>query len=187
MTGGRRRRVAPHSITPLHEIHESRRDHLRELMRRMRRDGWQGRPILVELISRTRYQAWTGTHRLAAARRLPLRHVPVVLIDQRRWLQHWGPPRGLLIDEVDGDRYLKTLISLDFDNIKNALCDDLDRYVAIRNEIGEDINRYITLRNEIGVDVDRYIALRDAGDTLAAAIMHQEIELNLGGDAQRCL
>ena len=35
--------------------------------------------------------------------------------------------------------------------------------------------------------LDRYSALLAAGDKLAARVMHQEVELNLGGDAQRCL
>ncbi len=137
MSGSRRRTVDPRNITPLHRIKKSRLHHLRELLRRLRKDGWQGRPILVELIGRNRYQAWTGTHRLAAARRLHMR-VPVVLIDKRKWVRRWGPPEDLIIDEVDDD-------------------------------------------------FDKYFALLKAGDKLAARIMHQEVELNLGGDAQRCL
>jgi len=35
-------------------------------------------------------------------------------------------------------------------------------------------------------DMRKYTRLRDAGDRLAARVMHQEIEMNLGGDAQRC-
>lgn len=138
MNSRRRRNVDPYNITPLHRIKKGRLHHLRELMRRMRVEGWQGRPLLVELIAPNRYQAWTGTHRLAAARRLRMRRVPVVLIDKRKWVRKWGPPEDLFIDEVDGD-------------------------------------------------FDKYVALRDAGDALAARIMHQEVELNLGGDAQRCL
>ena len=134
---GRRRLVDPRTITPLHHIKKGRAHHLRELIARMRLYGWQGRALLVEETKHGRYQAWTGTHRLAAARRLRER-VPIVLIDKVKWVRRWGPPRGLFIDEVDDD-------------------------------------------------LDRYSALLAAGDKLAARVMHQEVELNLGGDAQRCL
>ena len=130
------RRVDPHHITPLHELHASRAPHLRDLMARMRASGWEGRPVLVEDVAPNRYQAWTATHRLAAARRNGL-YVPILLIDKAKWIRRWGIPPGLFVDEVDDD-------------------------------------------------MDKYLALRDAGDRLAARVMHQEIELNLGGDAQRC-
>ena len=132
----RYRSVDPHNVEPLHGIRESRVHHLRELIERMRRGGWQGRPIVVEETAPNRYQAWTGTHRLAAARRLGLR-VPVLLIDKTRWIRRWGEPAGLVVDEVDDD-------------------------------------------------MDKYVKLLAAGDTLAARILHQEIELNLGGDSQNC-
>lgn len=134
----RRLDVDPRNITPLHRVKKSRKHHLRELVQRLRESGWQGRPLLVERIGRNRYQAWTGTHRLAAARRLRMRRVPVVLLDSQRWIRRWGPPEDLIVDEVDDD-------------------------------------------------FDKYVALLQAGDTLAARILHQEIERNLGGDAQRCL
>jgi ParB-like nuclease domain len=134
----RRLDVDPRNVTPLHRIKKGRLHHLRELIRRLRESGWQGRPLLVERIGRNRYQAWTGTHRLAAARRLRMRRVPVVVIDHQKWLRRWGPPEDLIVDEVDDD-------------------------------------------------FDKYVALLQAGDLMAARIMHQECELNLGGDAQRCL
>ena len=134
----RRLAVDPRNITPLLRVKKSRKHHLRELVRRLRESGWQGRPLLVERTGRNRYQAWTGTHRLAAARRLRMRRVPVVVIDGQKWLRRWGPPEDLIVDEVDDD-------------------------------------------------FDKYVALLQAGDTLAARVMHQEVELNLGGDAQRCL
>jgi hypothetical protein len=136
--GRRRRKVDPRNITPLHRVKKRRKHHLRELIWRLRTFGWQGRPILVEEIAPNRYQAWTGTHRLAAARRLRWRRVPVVLIDPRKWIRRWGKPEGLIVDEVDDD-------------------------------------------------FDKYVTLLQAGDKLAARIMHLEVELNLGGDAQRCL
>ena len=132
----RYRTVDPLHVTPLHGILQSRAHHLRELIDRMRRDGWEGRSLIVEETTPHRYQAWTGTHRLAAARRVGLR-VPILLIDKDKWIRRWGEPRGLFVDEVGGD-------------------------------------------------MDKFVKLFDAGDMLAARTMHQEIELNLGGDAQRC-
>jgi hypothetical protein len=43
------------------------------------------------------------------------------------------------------------------------------------------------LVDEAGNDEDKYLRLLTAGDKLAASIMHLEIEMNLGGDAQHCL
>jgi len=135
----RQRDVDPRNIVPLHEVKRERMDHLRELMRRMRLEGWAGRPLVVEETAPNRYQAWTGTHRLAAARRVGMRRVPVVLIDKDRWVRRWGQPRGLVVDAVRG-----------------------------------------------GSDMRKYLRLLAAGDRLAARVMHQEIEMNLGGDAQKC-
>lgn len=136
----RHREVDPRHITPLHELKRSRAAHLDELARRMQIDGCVGRPLIVEETSPGRYQAWTGTHRLGAARRVGLRRVPIVLIDKDKWVRRWGRPRGLFVDAVRRD----------------------------------------------GSDMDKYLMLRDAGDRLAARVMHQEIEMNLGGDAQKC-
>lgn len=67
-------------------LHELRRwDHFHELVRRMRKHGWQGRPIPVELVAGNRPReiygmGWTSVHRLAAARALNIR-VPVVFIN----------------------------------------------------------------------------------------------------------
>lgn len=130
-------RVSPHSITPLHPIRADRSHHLRELVARMRVDGWEGRPILVERTSADRYQAWTATHRLAAARRVGMLTVPVVVIDRDKYIRRWGDTGRLLVEDVDDD-------------------------------------------------MDKYAALLQAGDFMAARVMHQEIEMNLGADAQRC-
>jgi hypothetical protein len=51
----------------------------------MRQYGWQGRPLLVEHLSRARgeghhYMASTGTHRLAAAKAAGLVLIPVVFV-----------------------------------------------------------------------------------------------------------
>jgi hypothetical protein len=133
----RYRWVDPRHVTPIHAIRKSREHHLRELLDRMRRDGWEGRPLIVEETAPHRYQAWTGTHRREAAQRVHIR-VPIVLIDKDKWIRRWGHPKGrLFVDDVDDD-------------------------------------------------MDKYIALHLAGDLLPARIMHQEIELNMSGDSQKC-
>ena|SRR5271166_1989750 len=133
----RYRHVNPRHITPLHGTYKSREHHLRELVARMAAGGWYGRPLVVEETLPNRYQAWTGTHRLAAALTVGMPHVPVVLINKDRWIRRWGKPARLFVDEV-------------------------------------------------GDDIDKYSALQEAGDLIAARVMQREVELNLGGDAQRC-
>lgn len=86
---------------PLHRIKRPR--DLRELMRRLEIQGWVGRPLLVELVDRSHYQAWTGTHRLAAARRLGLRTVPVVTINLAKWVKAHGPIKTLAVDMATND------------------------------------------------------------------------------------
>jgi len=189
----RRRSVDPKIISPLHKIKPSRRTELRELMQSMA-TGWQGRPLLVEpaLVAggRYSYQAWTGTHRLAAARRLRIRLVPIVIIDTRRWVQRWGRPKGLLIDEFDDETFLRRIIARDIENLAHVTShNDLAAYVATRRRISQDLARYIKLAEVIGYtdDLDKYIALMETGDTLATQLMQQEIELNWCGDEQGCL
>ena len=77
--------VPARRIFPLHEIR--RWNHFHELVRRMRKHGWQGRPIPVELVggrAREIYgMGWTSVHRLAAARALNMR-VPVEFVNGGR-------------------------------------------------------------------------------------------------------
>jgi len=47
-------------------LHEADCDKVKGLAKRMRRDGWQGRPVLV-LQAGDETHALTGTHRIAAA------------------------------------------------------------------------------------------------------------------------
>jgi ParB-like chromosome segregation protein Spo0J len=94
--------VDPRRINPLHRVRR-KKTHLPLLVALMRQHGWRGRPILVEQVKPGHYQAWTGTHRLAAAKRAPLRRVPVVLINLKKWAKRWGPIQRLAIDMVDDD------------------------------------------------------------------------------------
>ena len=71
----------PCDVKPLHEARQQRL--LNELMADMLENGWQGRPLLV--IERgADYLAWTGSHRIAAARQAGLSTVPCYVLDQRK-------------------------------------------------------------------------------------------------------
>lgn len=72
--------VAATSIRPPHEVR--RPAHLRALAARMRAHGWVGRPLLVEHSPAHGYQAWTGSHRIAAAQLVGL-DVPIVVVPSR--------------------------------------------------------------------------------------------------------
>lgn len=73
--------IDPHDIRPLHSI--DRPVALEELVESMQANGWVGRPLLV--IERTdgTFQAWTGTHRIQAARDIGLSTVPCYVV--REW------------------------------------------------------------------------------------------------------
>ncbi len=72
-------------VEPPHEVREVRK--YKNLVERMREHGWQGRPLIgrVSFASRlsedeiVMYDAWTGSHRVAAAQRVGL-HVPMVVL-----------------------------------------------------------------------------------------------------------
>jgi len=54
----------------------------------MRRDGWQGRPLLIEEDVEGRLHAWTGSHRISAAREAGLIEVPCRVITRRESQQY---------------------------------------------------------------------------------------------------
>ena len=57
------------------------------LVESMEKDGWTGRPLLVEEVCRyklyTQYFAWTGSHRIEAAKRAGLSSVPCRVITHK--------------------------------------------------------------------------------------------------------
>jgi len=58
---------------------------LDRIVRNMKREGWCGRPLLVEEAKRyslTKYYAWTGSHRIEAAKRANLSAVPCCVITE---------------------------------------------------------------------------------------------------------
>jgi hypothetical protein len=67
------------SITPLHKARSDH--HLRELTNDMIENGWCGRPLLV--IERdSDYLAWTGSHRIAAAKLAGLASIPCYVLPE---------------------------------------------------------------------------------------------------------
>jgi hypothetical protein len=84
--------VDPLRVIPLHEIR--RTHHFHELVQRMMRHGWQGRPIPIEVLADGKmrpsghFMGWAATHRLAAARVVRLKkpgfRVPAVLVNGGR-------------------------------------------------------------------------------------------------------
>lgn len=83
------KQLDPGEITPLHEPTHS----IDSLADDMRENGWQGRPLLV-VETPTAYLAWTGSHRIAAARASHLQAIPCRVIDEADLLAvaddpHW--------------------------------------------------------------------------------------------------
>jgi hypothetical protein len=57
--------------------------HVTRIAASMEKEGWQGRPLLVEEVrnySWDEYYAWTGSHRIEAAKRAGLTEIPCRLI-----------------------------------------------------------------------------------------------------------
>lgn len=74
----------PHDIIPLHK--PTNRSHVTELARDMRERGWRGRELLV-IRRGEQYLAWTGSHRIEAARRAKLASVPCHVVQEPRILK----------------------------------------------------------------------------------------------------
>jgi ParB-like chromosome segregation protein Spo0J len=72
-------------IKPLHKVRSQRK--LNELADDMKENGWQGRPLLV-IERASDYQAWTGSHRIAAAEEAGLSTVPCYVIQERKLIRH---------------------------------------------------------------------------------------------------
>lgn len=71
--------IAVESITPLHEVRLPH--HLRSLAADMKANGWNGRPLLV--IEREEdFLAWTGSHRIAAAKLAGLADIPCYVLPE---------------------------------------------------------------------------------------------------------
>ena len=98
-------------INPLHEVRNE--DKLVKLTEAMKQEGWKGRPLVVEPLGEG-YQAWTGSHRLPAAKEAGIETIPVLVIDFDKVvavMRGWGY-------ELDELRH----------GIGDSLIEDEDRY-----------------------------------------------------------
>jgi hypothetical protein len=100
--------VAPEKINPPHLVTD--RAKYRSMIEAFEQsEDWEGRPLLVEERGDGTYQAWTGSHRIAAARVVWV-VVPVVVIDREALDRVHGQERpGLHFDRTgssgsDGDQ-----------------------------------------------------------------------------------
>lgn len=75
----------PNNIRPTHEARESR--FLGELEQSMQEDGWTGRPLLVIEKEDGEMVAWTGSHRIKAARNTGLGSIPCYVIQECRLIE----------------------------------------------------------------------------------------------------
>lgn len=69
--------IGPLDLIPPHAARTPKL--LADLVEAMKENGWQGRPLIV-VETAGGYQAWTGSHRIAAARRVGLSSVPCYVI-----------------------------------------------------------------------------------------------------------
>lgn len=102
----------PHISTPNNIEDQAKFD---ELVSSMERNGWVGRPVIVEWAGEEDYegiQAWTASHRLLAAQEAGLDEVPTVrlLPETLKWFDDEG------YDKIDGS-YLHNFID-DEDRLK---------------------------------------------------------------------
>ena len=72
--------IAPNEIEPLHSPNVMAL--YRDLVRSMKKDGWKGRPLLVIECANGSFVAWTGSHRIAAAREAGLDSIPCYIIPE---------------------------------------------------------------------------------------------------------
>ena len=80
MSDGYNDNINPHDIEPLHGPNVPRL--LRGLVKSMKKDGWEGRPLLVIECPDGSFVAWTGSHRVAAAREVDLDSIPCYIIPE---------------------------------------------------------------------------------------------------------
>lgn len=81
--------VAVKDIEPQHPVRQPRR--VKALVASMKKRGWVGRPLVVAdfgpagTMLGKRYLALTGTHRLAAVKKMREREIPAEVVDVSRW------------------------------------------------------------------------------------------------------
>ena len=72
--------ISPHKLIEVNKPDSARAE---TIAKSMRSHGWVGRPLLVEEVNnygRREYYAWTGSHRIEAAKRAGLTEIPCRVI-----------------------------------------------------------------------------------------------------------
>lgn len=69
--------INPEMLTPPHEVRDQNK--LDTLTAAMSQHGWVGRPLVV---NGTKYDSWTGSHRIQAAINAGLQSVPCYLVPE---------------------------------------------------------------------------------------------------------
>jgi phage-related protein (TIGR01555 family) len=82
---GEHQDISPHKIKEVNKI--TNKAKFEELVDKMKKEGWQGRPILV-LEKNGKFDAITGSHRLFAAREAKLNNVPTITIKESNNKEH---------------------------------------------------------------------------------------------------
>src|SRR5437868_2969182 len=75
--------LSPFEVEPLHGVRIN--DLYKKLINRMITEGWKGRPLLVVEHNKG-YQAWTGSHRIAAAREVNVL-IPCYVLSEKPLLE----------------------------------------------------------------------------------------------------
>jgi len=83
---GKQMNLDPLDIHPPHGAQLPRQ--FNELVEDMAANGWKGRPLLVIRCVSGKFQAWTGSHRIAAARKAGLQEVPCYVVMEKVLLRH---------------------------------------------------------------------------------------------------
>jgi len=118
---GQHVQLPPSSVSPPHGITDDAKH--QRLVTGMRRVGWAGRPVIVESIG-GRFQAWTGSHRIAAAR-VACVSVRAYLLNPDNRPLNLGDPTQLMRDTVRikmlaplGDSYATGLMQREIDEAR---------------------------------------------------------------------
>lgn len=105
-------------IIPPHEVQDE--DKFSSIADSMRKNGWQGRPLLV-IEAGDGFKALTGSHRLAAAVEAELETVPVVMVDAEKFFAEydlsdlWDDEINVSILKEVGDTTAATLMEMELD------------------------------------------------------------------------
>lgn len=131
--------IDPYDVKPPHAPRE--KDKLAEITDSMKEVGWNGRPLVV-VDMEDYYQAVTGSHRLAAAKKAGLETVPVVAIKPRiSDSRGYDPVENVPMEESVVER----LLSMRGDEEKHRVAE----------EIGGDLGRLIQQDTHMAFSVRR--------------------------------